>query len=123
MDPRNRADETLARARARGAFVVTPDSATSPMDAAQTVRIPRDSVSGAEHEDPDPTGPVPDSAERGTQRPGEAWRERGERPTAEQPAVEQRNWPEHDADLPTAPHGIESQGYQHEPHHGPRRFD
>ena len=38
MDPRLRADEALARARARGAFVVTPDNATSPMDAANTVR-------------------------------------------------------------------------------------
>lgn len=52
MDPRYRADETLARARARGAFVVTPDNATSPMDAAQTQRIPREVVSG---DDPDPT--------------------------------------------------------------------
>ncbi|MCP2258655.1 hypothetical protein LX15_002353 [Streptoalloteichus tenebrarius] len=41
MDPRERADELLARARARGGFVVTPDSATSPMDAANTVQIPR----------------------------------------------------------------------------------
>ncbi|RRO12744.1 hypothetical protein EIL87_23915 [Saccharopolyspora rhizosphaerae] len=44
MDPRLRADEALARARARGAFVVTPDNATSPMDAANTVRIPREIV-------------------------------------------------------------------------------
>lgn len=48
MDPRDRADETLARARARGRFVVTPDSATSPMDAANTVRIPREVVAAAE---------------------------------------------------------------------------
>lgn len=47
MDPRLRADEALARARARGAFVVTPDNATSPMDAANTVRIPRDVVNSA----------------------------------------------------------------------------
>ncbi|TDC96386.1 hypothetical protein E1161_02585 [Saccharopolyspora aridisoli] len=47
MDPRLRADEALARARARGAFVVTPDNATSPMDAANTVRIPRDIVNSA----------------------------------------------------------------------------
>ena len=42
MDPRLRADEALARARARGAFVVTPDNATSPMDLSTTQRIPRD---------------------------------------------------------------------------------
>jgi hypothetical protein len=41
MDPRDRADAQLARARARGAHVVTPDSATSPMDASNTVQIPR----------------------------------------------------------------------------------
>lgn len=53
MDPRNRADEALARARARGAFVVTPDNATSPMDASSTVRIPRETVNGADQDDPD----------------------------------------------------------------------
>lgn len=42
MDPRLRADEILARSRARGAFVVTPDNATSPMDASTTQRIPRE---------------------------------------------------------------------------------
>ena len=41
MDALSRADETLARARARGLHVVTPDDATPPMDAASTVQIPR----------------------------------------------------------------------------------
>ena len=41
MDPRERADAMLARARARGAFVVTPESAVSPMDQANTLQIPR----------------------------------------------------------------------------------
>ncbi|HEX3778281.1 MAG TPA: hypothetical protein VHX38_01315 [Pseudonocardiaceae bacterium] len=41
MDPRDRADAALARARARGAFVVTPDDAVSPMDATNTQQIPR----------------------------------------------------------------------------------
>jgi hypothetical protein len=45
MDPRERADAALARARARGAFVVTPESAISPMDAASTLQIPRVVVS------------------------------------------------------------------------------
>ncbi|HEY0639196.1 MAG TPA: hypothetical protein VGD67_16215 [Pseudonocardiaceae bacterium] len=40
MDALARADEALARARAR-AHVVTPEDATSPMDAAATVQIPR----------------------------------------------------------------------------------
>ncbi|KAA5825346.1 hypothetical protein ABT337_31195 [Saccharopolyspora hirsuta] len=59
MDPRLRADEALARARARGAFVVTPDNATSPMDAANTVRIPRDVVDQADS--PDTTQVIPSS--------------------------------------------------------------
>jgi hypothetical protein len=54
MDPRNRADETLARARARGAFVVTPDNAISPMDASTTVRIPRSIVADSERDTRDP---------------------------------------------------------------------
>ncbi|MEU5695404.1 hypothetical protein [Actinosynnema sp. NPDC020468] len=41
MDPRARADAALARARARGAHVVTPDNMTSPMDASATQQIPR----------------------------------------------------------------------------------
>ncbi|MGJ7908862.1 hypothetical protein ACOQFL_20545 [Actinopolyspora sp. H202] len=68
MDPRNRADESLARARARGAFVVTPDSATSPMDAAQTVRIPRDAVRDLEQEETDSTQLIQDSTGQSSQR-------------------------------------------------------
>jgi hypothetical protein len=45
MDPLERADAMLARARSRGAFVVTPESAVSPMDAASTLQIPRVVVS------------------------------------------------------------------------------
>jgi hypothetical protein len=48
MDPRERADAALARARARGAYVVTPDDAVSPMDAASTVQIPRAVVNAAD---------------------------------------------------------------------------
>lgn len=53
MDPRERADATLARARARGAFVVTPDAATSPMDVTSTVQIPRTLVSSLDTRDDD----------------------------------------------------------------------
>jgi hypothetical protein len=45
MDPLERADAMLARARSRGAFVVTPESAVSPMDAASTLQLPRMVVS------------------------------------------------------------------------------
>lgn len=56
MDPRERADATLARARARSGSVVTPDNAMSPMDSASTMQIPRAVVDEADvREDPDPT--------------------------------------------------------------------
>ena len=48
MDPRERADAALARARARGPFVVTPDDAISPMYAASTLQIPRSVVAAAD---------------------------------------------------------------------------
>lgn len=67
MDPRERADATLARARARGAFVVTPESAVSPMDAASTLQIPRAVVSANDdrQDDPEATMVVPGSLARG----------------------------------------------------------
>ncbi|HKS46041.1 MAG TPA: hypothetical protein VJT49_13195 [Amycolatopsis sp.] len=62
MDPRERADALLARARARGAFVVTPDDATSPMDVANTQQIPRSVVERIDRgDDPDTTAVVPRS--------------------------------------------------------------
>jgi hypothetical protein len=55
MDPRERADAALARARARGAFVVTPEDAISPMDAASTLQIPRVVVASLDNQQqPDP---------------------------------------------------------------------
>lgn len=57
MDPRLRADETLARARSRGAFVVTPDNATSPMDASTTQRIPREALAGGDEQAEQPATP------------------------------------------------------------------
>jgi hypothetical protein len=59
MDPRDRADALLARAQARGAFVVTPDNATSPMDSSNTQQIPRSMVNEIDHgQDPDTTGRI-----------------------------------------------------------------
>jgi hypothetical protein len=60
MDPRERADALLARARARSPFVVTPEDATSPMDAANTQQIPRAVVNRID-DDPDTTAVVPAS--------------------------------------------------------------
>jgi hypothetical protein len=59
MDPRDRADALLARARARGAFVVTPDNMTSPMDASNTQQIPGSLVAELDRDqDPDTTAVV-----------------------------------------------------------------
>ncbi|WP_018682362.1 hypothetical protein [Actinokineospora enzanensis] len=63
MDPRDRADAILARARARGAYVVTPESAISPMDAAATLQIPRAVVSALDSDDPEMTIVFPVQAE------------------------------------------------------------
>ncbi|WP_284748448.1 hypothetical protein [Amycolatopsis sp. RTGN1] len=62
MDPRDRADALLARAQARGVFVVTPDSAISPMDASNTQQIPRAQIDGLDRsQDPDTTTQLPAS--------------------------------------------------------------
>ncbi len=62
MDPRDRADALLARAQARGVFVVTPDSATSPMDSSNTQQIPRAQIDGLDRsQDPDTTTQLPAS--------------------------------------------------------------
>lgn len=59
MDALSRAEETLARARTRR-HVVTPDDATSPMDAASTVQIPRLVIQALDpHTDPELTMIVP----------------------------------------------------------------
>lgn len=70
MDPRERADAALARARARGAFVVTPDDAVSPMDAANTVQIPRSVVNAADGNNPDSTMVIPGLGRGQTQQQG-----------------------------------------------------
>ncbi|WP_243792154.1 hypothetical protein [Saccharopolyspora gloriosae] len=90
MDPRDRADETLARARARGAFVVTPDNATSPMDASTTVRIPRTVVAAADQApaDADSTMAIPQSA-RPQQRPDQRQQSPGQQYAGQQPAQQQ----------------------------------
>jgi len=62
MDPRERADALLARAKARGGFVVTPDLATSPMDSANTQQIPRAKITELDRgQDPDTTAQLPAS--------------------------------------------------------------
>ena len=67
MDPRERADAALARASARNRWAVTPDNATSPMDAKPTVQIPRVVVNAADprEQDPDSTIVLPGSVAAG----------------------------------------------------------
>ena len=60
MDPRDRADAMLARARARGRNIVTPDNMTSPMDSSDTQQIPRTLVNAMDpRRDPDSTMILP----------------------------------------------------------------
>lgn len=64
MNALDRADQALARAQARRAGVVTPDSATSPMDHSNTVQIPRSLVNAADPlADPDSTMVLPPPAD------------------------------------------------------------
>lgn len=65
MDALRRADRTLAHALSQRDGVVTPDSATSPMDETSTVQIPRATIAAADPRQTDPEstlvmGPVPD---------------------------------------------------------------
>jgi hypothetical protein len=63
MDPRDRADALLARARARGAHVVTPDNMTSPMDSSATQQIPRTMVNAVDPRELDPESTMVISAQ------------------------------------------------------------
>ena len=67
MDPRDRADAALDRASARNRWVVTPNNATSPMDAKPTVQIPRVVVNAVDprEQDPDTTVVLPGSVAAG----------------------------------------------------------
>lgn len=71
MDPRDRADALLARARARGAHVVTPDNMTSPMDSSATQQIPRTMVNAVDPRELDPESTMVISAQMvtGDRRP------------------------------------------------------
>jgi hypothetical protein len=63
VDALERAEQVLARARARRTDIITPDSATSPMDQANTVQIPLALVAlpDAQVAEPDDTIIVPNA--------------------------------------------------------------
>jgi hypothetical protein len=69
VDPRQRADAALARARARGAYVVTPEDAVSPMDATNTLQIPRSVVTAADDRQGETTMVISAAVVRGQSAP------------------------------------------------------
>jgi hypothetical protein len=86
MDPRDRADAALARARARDAFVVTPDDAVSPMDATNTQQIPRAVVSAldTDRQDGDTTMVITSGLARGQAQQGQPQQGQGPQPAQPQ---------------------------------------
>ncbi|RAS69034.1 hypothetical protein C8D87_1021112 [Lentzea atacamensis] len=86
MDPRDRADAMLARARARGRNIVTPDNMTSPMDASDTLQIPRTLVNAMDpRQDPDSTMILQPSQMGQQQRPPQQHQQRPGHPMPTQP--------------------------------------
>jgi hypothetical protein len=69
MDALERSDQVLARAKARRADIVTPDSATSPMDQADTVQIPRVMVVAADPRTVNPNDTIIPTAVFGRKAP------------------------------------------------------
>jgi hypothetical protein len=118
MDPRERADAALARARARGAFVVTPDDAVSPMDAASTLQIPRAVVHAAEQSES--TGRVlPTGASRGHHPPQQPMQQQQLPPQQQHPQPTQYLQPvqSHQPPQPAQQQGHPPQrGHQTGPH-------
>ncbi|GDY31323.1 hypothetical protein [Gandjariella thermophila] len=136
MDPRDRAEAQLARARARGAHVVTPDSATSPMDASNTVQIPRVVVNDADPRQGgrDATMVLPPGAAPGAQPAGppqHLGHAPQQRTSAPPPSPQQYGSPEHGTHQQHGgqQHGGQQQGpqqqgdprggHRQQPHHAP----
>ena len=110
MDPRDRADAALARASARNRWAVTPNNATSPMDAKPTVQIPRVVVNANDprEQDPDTTVVLPGSVAAG-QVPVPPQQGQGQQiPTTQQLPLAQQSQP--------LPHVQQSQPLPHVQH-------
>ncbi|MDX8051854.1 hypothetical protein SK571_20885 [Lentzea sp. BCCO 10_0798] len=98
MDPRDRADAMLARARARGRNIVTPDNMTSPMDASDTQQIPRALVNAVDpRRDPDSTM-ILAPAQMGHQQPQRPQHHAPHQPMPTQPMPQQQA-PADDAEI------------------------
>ncbi|WP_188316671.1 hypothetical protein [Solihabitans fulvus] len=123
MDPRDRADALLARARARSRYVVAVDNATSPMDASSTQQIPRTMVTAADPRmvDPDSTmvlsartaqgmsGQLPQQttqppapAQGQQQQPAQQPHQQGQQPAQQQPG-QQAQQPQQAGQAPQPP--------------------
>lgn len=103
MDPRDRADAMLARARARGRNIVTPDNMTSPMDSSDTQQIPRGLVNALDPRlDPESTMILP---------PGQMRPQQAQQQTAPMPHQQQQQ--QHAQ--PTAPMSHQPQPTQSQP--------
>jgi hypothetical protein len=115
MDPRDRADAAFARASARNRWAVTPDNATSPMDAKPTVQIPRVVVNAADprEQDPDTTIVLPGSVAAG-QVPVPPQQQGQQIPTTQQlPHVQQSQPLPHVQQSQPLPHVQQSQPLPH----------
>ncbi|MDX3656875.1 hypothetical protein PV646_06100 [Streptomyces sp. ID05-26A] len=98
MDPRDRADAMLARARARGRNIVTPDNMTSPMDSSDTQQIPRSLVNALDQRrDPDSTM-ILQPAQMGRQQPPRPPQQAPHHPPQTQPMPQQQH-PADDAEI------------------------
>ncbi|MFD1150146.1 hypothetical protein [Saccharothrix hoggarensis] len=123
MDPRARADAALARARARGIHVVTPDNMTSPMDSSATQQIPRAVVNAADPRDNDPDSTMVLAAHVAAGRPAPqhqpaAQQTQHQAPQpAQQPAAAQQPNAQQQAHQPAPPHQNQQQPPQQQ--HGP----
>jgi hypothetical protein len=118
MDPRERADMALARARARGAYVVTPDDAVSPMDAANTLQIPRSVVAAADQ--PDSTMVIPAATMRGQAPPQQPYPQPGHQTGPHQPVPPPMPMPQ---PMPMPPRPVEQAQQVEEQQPAPRQLD
>ncbi|WP_199439467.1 hypothetical protein [Umezawaea beigongshangensis] len=109
MDPRDRADAVLARARARGLHVVTPDNMTSPMDSSATQQIPRSVVAAVDPRGLDPDSTMVLSARTAAGQPPQA------APAPQQPGQQQPGQQQAGQQQPGQPQPVRAQAPQQQP--------
>jgi hypothetical protein len=118
MDPRDRADALLARARARGSQIVTPDNMTSPMDSSATQQIPRTMVNAIDPRDLDPESTMVISAQMAAGGPPRPQQQAPQQQAPQQQAPQQQQGPQQQmqqAPQQQVQHQQPQQQYQHQP--------